>query len=50
MLYTLADVFVFPSLYEGFGMPVPGDGLRALFSCCLDNRAMPEVAETPRCW
>ncbi|MFO0733419.1 MAG: glycosyltransferase family 1 protein [Nitrospiraceae bacterium] len=22
VLYTLADVFVFPSLYEGFGMPV----------------------------
>ena len=27
-LYTLADAFAFPSLYEGFGLPPGGPGLR----------------------
>ncbi len=42
-LYNLADLFVFPSLYEGFGLPV----LEAL-ACetpviCSNNSSLPEV-------
>lgn len=44
-LYNLADLFVFPSLYEGFGLPV----LEAL-ACgtpvvCSNTSSMPEVGE-----
>ncbi|MDW8318199.1 MAG: glycosyltransferase family 1 protein [Anaerolineae bacterium] len=43
-LYSAADVFVYPSLYEGFGLPV----LEAL-ACgtpvvCADNSSLPEAA------
>ena len=42
-LYNLADLFIFPSLYEGFGLPV----IEAL-SCgtnvvCSNNSSIPEV-------
>ena len=44
-LYNLADLFVFPSLYEGFGLPI----LEAL-KCgtpviCSNNSSMPEVGK-----
>ena len=42
-LYRAADIFLFPSLYEGFGLPV----LEAMSCGCptvaLDNSAIPEV-------
>jgi glycosyltransferase involved in cell wall biosynthesis len=42
-LYNLADLFIFPSLYEGFGLPI----LEAL-ACetkvaCSNNSSLPEV-------
>ncbi len=43
-LYACADAFVFPSLYEGFGLPV----LEAMQSgtpvICANNSSLPEVA------
>lgn len=44
VLYKNASVFVFPSLYEGFGIPI----LEAMASgtpvICADNSSLPEVA------
>ncbi len=42
-LYSLADVFVFPSLYEGFGLP-PLEAMAAGVPVVASNRAsLPEV-------
>jgi glycosyltransferase involved in cell wall biosynthesis len=43
-LYALADVAVFPSLYEGFGLPVLEAMARGLPVACSDRSSLPEVA------
>lgn len=43
-LYALADVFAFPSLYEGFGLPVLEAMRRGVPVVCSDGGSLPEVA------
>ena len=43
-LYALADVFVFPSLHEGFGLPVLEAMRRGVPVACSDRSSLPEVA------
>jgi glycosyltransferase involved in cell wall biosynthesis len=43
-LYRLASCFVFPSLYEGFGLPVLEAMARGLPVACSDRGALREVA------
>jgi glycosyltransferase involved in cell wall biosynthesis len=43
-LYALASVFVFPSLYEGFGLPVLEAMQRGVPVACSDRSSLPEVA------
>ncbi len=43
-LYALADVFVFPSLYEGFGLPVLEAMARGVPVVCSNAASLPEVA------
>ncbi|MDX6721229.1 MAG: hypothetical protein QOJ63_3483 [Solirubrobacteraceae bacterium] len=43
-LYALAAVFVFPSLYEGFGLPVLEAMRRAVPVACSNSSSLPEVA------
>lgn len=43
-LYGAARVFVFPSLYEGFGLPVLEAMQRGLPVACSDRSSLPEVA------
>lgn len=43
-LYALAAAFVFPSLHEGFGLPVLEAMLRGLPVACSDASSLPEVA------
>jgi len=45
-LYALADVFVFPSLYEGFGLPVLEAMRRGVPVACSHRSSLPEVAGT----
>ena len=43
-LYALADVFAFPSLHEGFGLPVLEAMSRGVPVVCSDRSSLPEVA------
>ena len=43
LLYNLADVFVFPSLYEGFGLPPIEAMACGVPVVCSDGGALPEV-------
>ena len=43
-LYTLAELFVFPSAYEGFGIPVLEAMACGTPVVCADNSSLPEVA------
>jgi len=43
-LYGLAAAFVFPSLYEGFGLPVLEAMVRGVPVACSDRSSLPEVA------
>ena len=42
--YALAAAFVYPSLHEGFGMPVLEAMRRAVPTACADATSLPEVA------
>jgi glycosyltransferase involved in cell wall biosynthesis len=43
-LYGAADAFVFPSLYEGFGMPVLEAMSRGVPVACSNRSSLPELA------
>jgi glycosyltransferase involved in cell wall biosynthesis len=43
-LWSIADAFVFPSLYEGFGLPVLEAMARGVPVACSNVSSLPEVA------
>jgi glycosyltransferase involved in cell wall biosynthesis len=43
-LWALADAFVFPSLYEGFGLPVLEAMARGVPVACSNASSLPEIA------
>ena len=43
-LWAVADAFVFPSLYEGFGLPVLEAMARGVAVACSNASSLPEVA------
>ncbi len=43
-LYNLADLFVFPSHYEGFGLPVLEALACGVATLCTDTSSLPEIA------
>jgi glycosyltransferase involved in cell wall biosynthesis len=43
-LWAIAEAFVFPSLYEGFGLPVLEAMARGVPVACSDASSLPEVA------
>jgi len=43
-LYAVSGAFVFPSLYEGFGLPVLEAMARGVPVACSDRSSLPEVA------
>ena len=43
-LWALAEMFVFPSLYEGFGLPVLEAMARGVPVACSNASSLPEVA------
>ena len=43
-LYAIATAFVFPSLYEGFGLPVLEAMRHGVPVACSDRSSLPEVA------
>lgn len=45
-LYAAADLFVFPSLYEGFGLPILEAMATGVPVVCADTSSMPEVGGT----
>lgn len=42
-LYAVADAFVFPSLYEGFGLPILEAMARGVPVACSDRSSLPDV-------
>lgn len=49
-LYTYAEVFVFPSLYEGFGIPVLEAFSYEVPVACSNVAALPEIAGDAACY